>query len=150
MSEFSSRLIVRPLDKEELVKLKWSLGWELQNSFSYDLGKRGGGDKIRLPAGLRSNGASVPRWLWWLIHPCDPDIGKAAWIHDYLYGLQQYSKIYCDAVLCDGMITLKSSAWKARLCFDAVHYFGYSAWKYCQVVTRKANPECQLPYPVMV
>lgn len=150
MSEFTSKLIVRPLEKDELAARHWGLGWQLQKSFVYDLGRKGGGDKITLPAGYESNGASVPRWLWWLVHPCDPDVGKAAWVHDYCYQRQEYSKPYCDAVFLDGLITLGCPSWKAIGCYEAVHLFGWSAWRQSQVESRRINPDCQLPYPALV
>jgi len=150
MSSFTTKLVTRPLEPDELDTMGWAMGWELQRGFIYDLGRRGGGDKIRLKKGTWSNGASVPRFLWWLIHPVDPIIGKIAWIHDFLYADQQYSKIICDAVLWDGMITLDAPAWKARLCFDAVHYFGAGAWRACQEAARERDPSCELPYPVTI
>jgi hypothetical protein len=150
MSQFTTKLITRPLDRDELATRGWSLGWELQRGFIYDLGRRGGGDTIRLKKGLWSNGASVPRFLWPFCHPCDADIGKAAWVHDFLYWDQQYSKILSDALLWDGMITLGSPAWKARICFDAVHYFGKAAWKQSQVDARARDAAVVLPYPNMI
>ncbi len=42
------------------------------------------GQKLTIPAGFKTDFASVPSWLWWFIPPhglaCNPSV-----IHDYLY-----------------------------------------------------------------
>jgi len=150
MSSFTTTLIVRPLEKDELKTLKWRDGWEVERGFSYDLGRRGGGDKITIRKGFKTNFASVPRFLWWMFPPYHPDYGKAAVIHDYLWGLQEYSKRYCDAVFYDAMICLGCSPSKAEALYQAVNLCGGKAWKSCQVQARTKNPEIKLPYPVLI
>lgn len=39
---------------------------------------------VTIPAGYMSDGASVPRWLWWFLPPWGDRATFAALIHDYL------------------------------------------------------------------
>lgn len=38
-----------------------------------------------VPAGFESDGASVPRFLWWLYPPFGEAYEPATWLHDHLY-----------------------------------------------------------------
>ena len=42
---------------------------------------------IIVPAGYRTNGADIPRFLWWYIPPNWSDILPAVVVHDYLCSL---------------------------------------------------------------
>lgn len=49
----------------------------------WDIGKKGSGWVLCIPAGFEFE-SSVPRALWWLFSPDDPDFLKSACIHDWL------------------------------------------------------------------
>ena len=42
---------------------------------------------IAVPAGYVTNGADIPRWLWWYIPPNWSDILPAVIVHDYLIAM---------------------------------------------------------------
>lgn len=84
--------------------------WELLESFG------------RVPAGFVTDGASVPRFLWWWMSPSDPKLFKAAIKHDYdyCYGVdrREADKRFLHSLLSDGYVF----AWPAWL---AVRLFGW-------------------------
>lgn len=69
--------------------------------------------------GFVSNGASVPRMLWWLLPPFHPDYIIACFTHDYLCDKEQYKK--ADRVF-NLMLKLhpRSKKWRRVLMVNAV------------------------------
>ena len=60
--------------------------------------------RVVVPAGYRFDGASIPRWLWWLIgSPFEPDLMLAACVHDW----------YCDHT---------AESYQTRVIGDAVFF----------------------------
>ncbi len=143
MSSFTTQLKLSPADDEPGV-------WVLQRGFTYDLGYRGGSDKIKVPKGFRTNFASVPKFAQIIYSPYHPSYGKAAVLHDYLWSIQKYSKKYCDAVFYDAMISLKCPAKRREMFYQAVNLFGNAAWKNSQIEAIKKDPAIELQYPVLV
>jgi len=47
---------------------------------------------IRVPAGYETDGASIPRILWWFIPPNESTIMPAVIVHDYMCHIKQYHK----------------------------------------------------------
>lgn len=76
------------------------------------------GLSIRVPAGFKTDGASVPRFLWRAVgHPFQADVIRAAVIHDYLYqnhGTKTYKmdRYTADRIFLD---ILKEDAKKREL-----------------------------------
>lgn len=62
--------------------------WVLTKAFTYAIGSKDSKDKVYVPEGYLTDGASVPRMLWSLIPPWS-SYGQAAILHDYLceYGI---------------------------------------------------------------
>ena len=94
------------------------------------------------PAGLKTDMASVPRFMWWLIAPFD--VARAAVIHDVLYStIRHYryhggddkvafkAKKVADLVFKHAMDDAEPSvpSWKKFLCYQAVNVFGKSSIK---------------------
>ena len=76
MGVFQGKVSITPLPKENI--------WVTDETFSYifdDLGIR-----TTIHEGFKTDGASIPRFLWRIIgHPFAPRIIRAAVVHDYLY-----------------------------------------------------------------
>lgn len=52
---------------------------------------------VRIPAGYRTDLASVPRLLWFLVgHPAHPRVAGPAVKHDWLYETGQFSRAEAD------------------------------------------------------
>lgn len=63
----------------------------------------GGDFLIAVPAEFDTDGASIPRLLWWLLDPFG-DYYRAAILHDYLYSRAcSCSRFLADAIFRDGM-----------------------------------------------
>ena len=137
MSVFTTPLQVRHHDDNT---------WTLVAPFSYDVGCEGSGETISVPAGFRTDFASVPRALWWLYNPTGR-WGKAAVIHDWLYhnaGLpivvgrnvyrQPRSVIYtrreADRIFLEGMRVLRVRWSARRTMYTAVRLGGRWPWEW--------------------
>jgi hypothetical protein len=59
--------------------------WRLEQPLKYEVGSLGSGRVIEAPAGMVTDGASVPRIFWSLL-PTWGSYSRAAAIHDYLIG----------------------------------------------------------------
>lgn len=77
---------------------------------------------IRIPAGFITDGASVPKWLQWILPPWGP-YGQAAVLHDYLLEVGQMRNkrghfVYCKTRkearehFSDAMKVLKVPEWR--------------------------------------
>ncbi|MDH2154241.1 DUF1353 domain-containing protein [Stenotrophomonas sp. GD03657] len=64
--------------------------WRVARSFKFYVGERSDNRWVLIPAGYLSDGATVPRILWWLIPPWGRH-GHAAIVHDYLC---DYARLY--------------------------------------------------------
>lgn len=78
---------------------------------------------IRVPAGFVTDFASIPRFFWRVLPPTG-QYGKAAVVHDYLYGVGLVARPVADRVLLEGMLVLGVPHWKARIIYAAVRVFG--------------------------
>lgn len=76
MSAFTGTLTLAELDTD------WRL-WRLEQPLVYEVGALGSGRVIAVPKGFVTDGASVPRPLWWLL-PTWGRYSRAAVIHDHL------------------------------------------------------------------
>lgn len=68
--------------------------WRLARSFKFYVGDRADNLWVLIPEGFLSDGATVPRLLWWLVPPWGRH-GHAAIIHDYLC---EYPVLHKDSV----------------------------------------------------
>jgi len=57
--------------------------WRTFDPVTYEVGSEGSGNVITVPPGFETDGASVPRPLWWLL-PTWGTYSRAAVIHDFL------------------------------------------------------------------
>jgi|GEM_PF-3106478 len=73
--------------------------------------------------------ASIPRFLWRLASPFDPEHRLPAVLHDYLYGLRGgepygLGRKECDELFLRAMKSEGQSWWKRHAIFNAVRTFG--------------------------
>ena len=47
---------------------------------------------VTVPAQYITNGANIPRWLWWIVPPFNPRFMEAIVVHDYLCFLEEYKE----------------------------------------------------------
>ena len=82
-----------------------------------------------IPAGWSTDGASIPRFLWWWISPFNGDYIEAAIVHDYLYMKKPVSRKRADAMFYTIMRQSGVPVLRAWLMFKAVDLFGFAAWR---------------------
>jgi len=95
---------------------------------------KGSGLTVTVPAGFITDGASVPRLLWWLM-PAWGDKGtRAAMVHDYLLDMMHLGQPVAgmdvrEAIDWQFYLMLKAldvPEWRARVCYWGVA--AYSHW----------------------
>jgi len=83
---------------------------------------------VSVPSGFRTDLASVPLWLLWLISPFG-NHQRAALFHDYCYRRQPMSRFTADAIFRIVMERDGVPCWKTWILFYAVRCFGWAAWR---------------------
>ncbi len=119
MSKFTAILLVSPLADGRT--------WGIRSEFGYDVGVEGGGDRIEVPIGFKTDFASVPRPLW-MCFPQWGRYGNAAVIHDYLYWSQTRSRRENDDIFLEAMAVLKVPPLQKFPLYWVVRLFGGWAW----------------------
>ena len=142
MSSFTAELVTKHLDNE----LR-----ELVEPFEYYLGDLIlWQERVVVPVGFVTDGASIPPFLWPVFgHPFE-DFGKSGVLHDFLYRspliehhygdgrieLVRVSRSRADSIFRESAKVLNLPAWKRAGAWAGVRLFGWWVWrKY-----RKADP----------
>ena len=89
-------------------------------------------NELTVPAGFKSDGASVPRFFWRLVFPPgDAQALEAAILHDWIYRAhpegwtrEEADQLFYKALVADGM-----SEWRATLAYLGVRLFGDRSWR---------------------
>lgn len=123
MSSFTKPLILKFLDER-----KDLFRFELVEAFEYHVGGLDSGDVITVPAGFRTDFASVPRVLWTIVPPVGL-YGKAAVVHDYLYILQDRTRLEADRIFLEAMEVLGVPKIQRTLMYQAVRLGGGGGWR---------------------
>lgn len=85
-----------------------------------------------VPAGFRSDGASVPEFLWATVSPAiDPRTIRAAVAHDYLYRHhpEGWTRADADAMFYDLIREDGLNWWRSQKAYWGLRMFGGSAWE---------------------
>lgn len=86
---------------------------------------------LTVPAGFKSDGASVPRIFWRIVFPPgDSRALRAAIIHDYIYRTHPagWTKEAADELFYDLLIEDGIGEFSASLAYWGVRLFGRSSW----------------------
>jgi len=81
------------------------------------------GRSVSVPKGFRSDGASVPRALWWIYHPFGRYL-KAAVVHDWYCVTQSISYTDAAIVFREAMAVCGVNKWRRQKMYWAVKLFG--------------------------
>jgi hypothetical protein len=131
MSSFTASLVLEAVEAEgKAVTKNGRQLWQVTRDLTYELGSKGSGVCITVPAGFYTDLASIPRLMWTLFPP-DGQWVKAAVIHDYLYlfkGLGIYSRAQADAIFLEAMEVLGVSWAQRSLIYRAVRIGGNGGW----------------------
>ena len=84
-----------------------------------------------VPVGFVCDGASVPRWLWWLCgDPFEEPRIIAAIVHDWLYECKIIDRRGCVRISRYLRVGLGMPGWKAKTEYVFVRLFGWMHWIY--------------------
>jgi len=86
--------------------------------------------RLVTPTGFITDGASIPRAVWWLIgHPMHGPYQAAAITHDWLYVSRPVSRVVCDALFCQVLREYGVTRWRVAAMYAAVRAFGWAVWR---------------------
>ena len=130
---FIGELVVKPLPPKVIkTKLfgiipykKTILEWIVYEEFGYNDERLD--VTVIVPAGSTTDFASIPRAFWSILPPWGR-YGWAAVIHDYLYRHGLYTRAIADLIFLHAMEELHVAKWKRVTMFNAVRWFGASAY----------------------
>jgi len=123
-TRFSAEMSVR-YDKEASAKLGAD-HWRVMDDFSFYVGEENSGQRVYVPAGYLTDGASVPRLFWNIIPPWGA-YGQAAVVHDIVCEYLSITKnglpvavtrAQCDDILSQAMAALEVP-WATRTAITA-------------------------------
>ncbi len=97
--------------------------FEVAAEFTYHVGSLDSNHVITVKKGFKTDLASVPRILWFILPP-HGYYGKAAVIHDYLYRTGKLPRKQCDDIFKEAMQVLKVKPWKIWVMYTAVRLWG--------------------------
>lgn len=98
-------------------------------SIEIDFGGDGGKISIVIPKGWRTDFASTPRLLWWLIPPMGK-YSRAVVFHDWAYSRHSnVSRFLADALFRELCMQLGVPFYERILMFYAVRAFGWRHWR---------------------
>lgn len=89
------------------------------------------GRRLIVPSGFKSDGASVPEFLWSTVSPAvDPRTIRGAVAHDYAYRHHPdgWTRADADAMFYDIIRQDGLSWWRANKVYYGVRWFGGGAW----------------------
>ena len=122
MGKFTKVLKVAPLRDEGL--------WVLLEEFPYEVKP---GEVIKVPAGVITDFASIPKLLHWGRGPWGLH-GPASVIHDWLYQshsdetIHKYTRDQCDDIFLQALEDLGVKEHERNQMYSAVHELGEEAW----------------------
>lgn len=86
-----------------------------------------------VPAGFRTDGASIPRLLWPIVgSPFAPEVMPAAVRHDFDYRFGATSRDVADRWFRRTAISEGVAPWRAWLLWSGVRAFGWLYWRRCR------------------
>ncbi len=91
---------------------------------------------ITVPQGFKTDFASVPGWLWWLVPPMGK-YNRAAVVHDYLYKKNRFSRLAADTIFDHLMRHLYVVRWRRKAMYAGVRAWGWVTWRKYKKSLRK-------------
>lgn len=98
--------------------------WELDSDFTFELRLNGFDSalKVTVPAGTKTDLASIPR-IFWRIFPPTGRYNRAAVVHDFLYSVPECSSFLADAIFRECMAQLEVPLWRRVVMYYSVRLY---------------------------
>ena len=116
-------LLLNKSEKYARVKYRWIALWKRK----HDDGKVQE-IKISVPKDFRTDGNSIPKWLYWLGQKWGVS-APAAVVHDKNYHDCTWTREDADKCFYDMCLELGVSKWKASMMYRGLRAFGWMHWK---------------------
>lgn len=109
--------------------------WKLVPGFRYYVGSEDSGIYVDIPTGFLTDGATIPRFLWWLLPPIG-EYSQATTLHDRLCGVYEITVVKngnatqikidrkeVDRILNEAMGVLEVTPWKRKVIMTGVNVY---------------------------
>ena len=127
MSTFTRFSVIQQLQFDKVNSLKYNKDlWKLIPGFRYYIGVENSNNYVDVPTGFITDGATIPRWLWWLLPPIG-EYSQATTLHDYLcrtYSIttinnevvteKEITRKQVDLILEESLKVLETAPWKIK------------------------------------
>lgn len=148
MSEFTQFSAIEQLQYAAAVsKERGKDYWRVAEGYRYYIGTYGSNRYVEVPAGFLTDGATIPRALWWLLPPMG-EYSQATTLHDYLCSTYEITVVEngvptqvritrkeIDDILTEAMEVLGVTAWKEFVINAGVDFY--------RIMTDPTEPKVQ-------
>lgn len=136
MSTFTRFSEIQQLQFNKGLSLKYKKDlWSLIPGFRYYVGFENSNEYINVPTGFITDGATIPRVLWWLLPPIG-EYSQATTLHDYLCRVYSVTVIVngvevektitrkqIDKILDESLGVLEVTPWKRKAIMAGVNLY---------------------------
>lgn len=136
MSTFTRFSEIQQLQFNKGLSLKYKKDlWSLIPGFRYYVGFENSNEYINVPTGFITDGATIPRVLWWLLPPIG-EYSQATTLHDYLcrvYSVtvtvngveveKTITRKQIDKILDESLGVLEVTPWKRKAIMAGVNLY---------------------------
>lgn len=136
MSTFTRFSAIEQLQYDKLASAMYGKDiWQTVPGFRYYIGSEGSDKYVDVETGFKTDGATIPRFLWWLLPPMG-EYSQACTLHDKL--CQTYKIIQVingiptdvpvtrkeiDMILKEAMEVLEVTPWKHNVIMTGVNFY---------------------------
>ena len=136
MSTFTRFSVIQQLQFDKVNSLKYNKDlWKLIPGFRYYIGVENSNNYVDVPTGFITDGATIPRVLWWLLPPIG-EYSQATTLHDYLCRVYSVTVIVngvevektitrkqIDKILDESLGVLEVTPWKRKTIMAGVNLY---------------------------
>lgn len=136
MSTFTRFSVIQQLQFDKVNSLKYNKDlWKLIPGFRYYIGVENSNNYVDVPTGFITDGATIPRWLWWVLPPLG-EYSQATTLHDYLCRVYSVTVIVngvevektitrkqIDKILDESLGVLEVTPWKRKAIMAGVNLY---------------------------
>lgn len=109
--------------------------WNTLPGFRYGVGEKDSATYVDVESGFLTDGATIPRWLWWLLPPVG-EYSQACTLHDKLCSTYYVLRVVngavtqipitrkeIDAILDEALGVLEVTPWKHKVIMTGVNVY---------------------------
>ena len=140
MSTFTQFTAEEKLEYDEAASRRFGLDlWKIVEGYRYYLGAEDSSRYVDIPTGYLTDGASIPRFLWWVLPPLG-EYTQATTVHDYLCNTYEITEVIngepvqvpvnrkeIDETLYEALWVLKVEKWKQCVIKAGVNLYRFVA-----------------------